>query len=390
MRNRLAFTIALALLAGCAEKNAFVEPPPPTVTVACPEIRTVTTYQEFPGRTEAQTTVEVRARVLGRLEKKGEFEEGGIVKKDDLLYMIEEGPYKAALDAATADVAKATAARDIAKVEFERKQNAFDSTAGKAVSKLDVEAAEANLKGMEAALLGAAAAVEKARIDHEYTTIKAPASGRVSRSLVDVGNLVGGGEMTLLTTIVNDDPVRVFFEASEREALEHLGNRPTLVRPELDGAWRSKELRLELSDGTVYDEVGHIDFADNRIDPNSGTIRIRAMFPNAEAKLAAGLFVRVRVPEDAREAVLVPRVAVQRDMRGSFVLVVDGNSTVVRKDVRTGPLEGGSQIIESGLAGDERIIVAGIQVAREGGKVTAVEAEAASGDADGETPGKAP
>jgi len=366
--------IVLPMLALCAcggEKNEFVPAPPPEVIVEKPQQRDVTTYMEFPGRTSPYRTVEIRARVKGFLEKRA-FEQGQPVKKGDLLFTIEPESFLAAVEAAEGDLASAQAELQIATTDKDMKERAGKTNA---ISKLDVEKARANEKAAAAAVKVAQAALDNAKIDLSYTKITAPEPGRTSRALVDIGNLVGSGDSTLLTTIINDSIIYAYFEVNERLILPFLGKR---VKASEEGKEQGKathgRVRLRLGNGKEYSQDGVIDFVDNKVDENTGTIQLRGKFDNADAELVSGLYVRVLIPEEKKAAILVPRQAIQRDMQGDFVLVVNEENMVERHNVTAAEVVGESKIIEKGLQATERVIVQGLQRAREGIKVNPKEA----------------
>lgn len=360
----------------CGPANEFVQPPPPQVTVALPELKPLTIYDEFPGRTSARAFVDVRARVQGFLEEI-RFEPSSIVQKDQVLFMIEQEPFAAAVNAAMGKLEAAKAAEGIAANAFARKEQAF-KTGG--VSALDRDAAKADAEAATAQVSIAEANLEKAELDLSYATVKAPMAGRISKTMVDIGNLVGGGDATLLTTIVDDSEIFANFEVTEREALPYFSNRRTLAEPDKDVRASKLEIRLLLEDGSEYPGTGRIDYIDNKIDPKTGTIKVRARFPNPNGELAAGMFVRVRVPEgkpgedgpSRDERILIPALAVQRDIGGEFVLTVGDDGVVTLRRVTTGRIIGDQRIIDDGLAGTERIIIKGLQIARDGAKVTPV------------------
>jgi multidrug efflux system membrane fusion protein len=250
---------AVFLFFGCERGGEFVPPPPPQVTVQPPTVREVTTYREFTGRTEAVDTVEVRARVKGFLESI-DFEPGQKVRADDpddendhgdLLFTIEPEPFLAAVESAKAALAQQVAARDLAQVTLDRARAAYDKGA---VTDIELAEKQAQLDAAKAAVDAARAALRTVEIDLSYTKIYAPISGRISRELVSVGNLVGAGESTLLTTIVQDDPIRAYVDVSERDVLEVLaGGRPSE---------RSREQRarvlVQTVDGNTYEHEGHL------------------------------------------------------------------------------------------------------------------------------------
>ncbi|MCF6312558.1 MAG: efflux RND transporter periplasmic adaptor subunit [Verrucomicrobiales bacterium] len=373
------------LLSSCGGgKNEFVSPPPAEVTVQLPEQRDVTTYMEFPGRTSPYRTVEIRARVKGFLQKRA-FEQGEAVEKGDLLFNIEPESFIAAVESAEGDLASAKAAFEIATTDRAMKVKAGKTNA---ISKLDVEKSRANEKAAEAAVKVAQAALDNAKIDLSYTKITAPEPGRTSRALVDIGNLVGSGDSTLLTTIINDSIIYAYFEVNERVILPYLGKREKTGDAEKEKVKNHGRVRLRMGNGEEYSEDGVIDFIDNTVDKNTGTIQLRGKFDNAEATLVSGLFVRVMIPQEVKGAILVPRHAIQRDMQGDFVLVVNKENVVERRNVTATSVVGETKIIEKGLQADERVIVQGLQRAREGIKVSPKEAEKEAGKAAGEPVGE--
>ncbi len=209
--------LALLVLAGCKEKNTFVAPPPPTVTVAVPQVQEVTHYAQYSGTTAAVKSVEIRARVEGYLQSI-HFDSGSHVDKGDLLFVIDPRPYQARLEEAQAELAMRRAEMRLAEATLTRKENAFKDNA---VSEVEVIAARAERAKAAAAIEAAQAALETARLQLSYTRMVAPISGRIGRHLVDVGNLVGAGDQTLLATVVSEDPVYVYFNVNERDLLEY-------------------------------------------------------------------------------------------------------------------------------------------------------------------------
>lgn len=365
--------IAMAAVApGCGEKNVFQPPPPPTVTVERPVQRSVTISQDFVGRTEASETVEIRARVKGFLESI-DFVPSQLVSQGDLLFTIERDKFEAEAAGAEAALAQAVAARDLADATLKRAQSAY---AQQAVSELELLERTAQLDAAQAEVQAREARLADAQLELSYTRIYAPIDGRVSRDLVTLGNLVGSDGATLLTTIVKDDPIFAYFNVNERELLPYLEDRSDVDAPQQP---KVRSARLQLSDGTEFEGEGQIDFADNRVDNVTGTIELRARFPNPGARLIPGLFVRVLIPEDEREVLLVPEFALQRDLAGPYLLVVNGDSMVERRDVGLGERLDDMRIIESGLDGSERVIVSGLQRARDGIEVKVDQAAVNAG-----------
>jgi RND family efflux transporter MFP subunit len=361
--TRLIPLCALSLLAACGEKNEFASPPPTPVGVQTPIIRDQMTYFEFPGHLEALQTVHLRARVRGILQTVSEdFKPGHRIKEGTVVFEIDDAPYRAALDSAIAHHAKAVADRDIAKITLKRRKDAKQ-----AMAQIQIDAAEADVEAAVALVLSAKAAVDDAKETHSWCKIAAPISGRISELQVDQFNLVGNNEATLLSTIVQDDTLRVYFDINERMALKFLRTRKSV-----DGKQRKPlEVTLTLADGTPYDHPAVIDYADNQIDADTGTVRVRAIVPNPEEKLADGLFVKVKVPNRpiSKNSILIPAIAIQQDLGGHFVLTVTAENKVERKNIERGDRVDRLQIIKSGLTGKEKIIIQGLQRVREGASV---------------------
>lgn len=358
MKLRLILLTCITTLVSCGEKNAFAPPPPTPVGVSSPISRDQATVMEFPGHIEAQQVVEVRARAKGILKNVSEgFKAGRRVEKGTLLFEIDDVPYLAAKDTASADLAKAEAAAKIAKVTLDRRRKA-----GEAVSEIEVEAAIADLEAAKAQVMSAKAALRNANENLSYCKIYAPITGRISELFVDQYNLVGNGDATLLCTIVNDDLMYVYFDANERIALEYLRKRKDIGNKRLE----APVARLALADGSFHSEQATLDFADNRMDAETGTLRLRGVAANPNGKLADGLFVRVLITRKSKPSILVPNVAIQRDLAGQYVLTVNNENVVVRKNIELGDRIDALRIVDSGLTGDESIITVGLQRVREG------------------------
>ncbi len=335
--------------------------------MAAPALEDVTVFQAFPGRVEALESVDIRARVPGYLEETG-FEDGQRVSKDDILFRIEREPYEAALSGAKAGLAQAEAGLNLAEAALQRKQKAFQN---QAVSELDILTAEADVQAAEAAVEAAKAQVEQAQINLSYTEITAPMNGRISQAFVDPGNLVGGGQATLLARLINDDDVHVSFNVDERTLLDNLRDKVIRGQPKPE----PPPVNLELANGDTYEAVGTVDYFDNTLNPDTGTLLVRARFANPDTMLVEGMFCRVMVPREIEGALLVPELAVQRDLVGPYLLSVDGEGKVKRLAVELGPRVDTRRVITEGVDENARIVVNGIQRARPGIKVTPVTGE---------------
>jgi RND family efflux transporter MFP subunit len=350
-----------AVLAACErEGNTFVAPPPPEVTVMPVAATTVTNYDEFTGRTEALENVEIRARVRGFLESM-HFEPGTPVEQGALLFQIEAAPFQAKVDSAKAEVAKAEAAAGLAEVTLEKTREA---AAKGAVTPIEMKQREAEFDAAQAAVQAAEAEVKTAELDLSYTTVRSPLGGRVSREQVSVGNLVGANEATLLTSVALDDPIYVYFSLDERLLMQYLRAIGDRNNRERDRAEQPAE--LVLIDGTDYEHVGIVDFGENRIDSATGSLEVRATFPNPQGMLVPGQFARVRVPTNEIETMLVPEIALGRDQVGPFLLIVNDQNEVERRDVVLGRQMGRQRMIQGGLQAGDRVIVRGLQRARPG------------------------
>jgi RND family efflux transporter MFP subunit len=371
MRNTALGALALLplLLAGCTPDAAAKAPapPPPAVDVAHPVVREITEWDEYTGRLAAREAVEVRARVGGFVDSI-HFADGQLVAKGDLLFVIDPRPFQAALAGADAEVKRLETRLALAKNELERGARLVRSNA------ISAEEHDTRAKAVDeavAALEGARAARERARLEVEFTEVRAPMAGRTSRHLVSVGNLVSGGSSasTLLTTIVTLDPIHAYFDVDEQAFLRYARLAMTGERASSrDGA---TPVQLALADDGEFRFDGHVDFVENELDPRSGTLRGRALVDNEDERLLPGVFVRLRLPASGqRRAVLVPDAAVGTDQTERFVYVVDAQGVVAVRKVTLGRLFEGLRVIEAGLEGDETIVVRGVQRVRPGAAVT--------------------
>ncbi|KMY68891.1 RND transporter [Desulfocarbo indianensis] len=374
-----ALALAAALpFAGCKGDKGYAPPPPPTVTVSRPVEKAVTVWAEYTGNTKAFEAVEIRARVEGFLESIN-FTPSSRVKKGDLLFVIEPKPYQAQLDEALADLSIKKAELQLADATLIRKENAYKD---RAVSEVDVIQARAEKAKAEASIKAAEAAVVSARVNLSYTSIRSPVRGMVSRNLVDAGNLVGRSEATLLTTVVNDDPMYVYFNISEANLLEFLSRKKGRFAEGPHDDDRNR-VHLGLANEKGYPHQGQLDYVDNRIDPQTGTIQLRGRFANPEGRLIPGLFARVRIPIGRLDqAVLVPEVSLASDQGGRYVLVVNDKSEVEHRRVKLGPLEEDLRVVLEGVGPGDKVIVKGLQRVRPGMKVNAITVEEAKTQAE--------
>jgi RND family efflux transporter MFP subunit len=365
---------ALGFLAACEQKNTYVEPPPPKVTIAAPLEQEVIEYLEFTGNTRAYEKAEIRARVAGFLQSM-EFIPGTTVEKGDLLFVIDPRQYQAELNAAKAELSSAEAQLKRAETEFARSERLFKQKAG---AEADVVKWRGQRDVARAAVLRAKAKVEQAELNLSYTQVTTPISGRVSRNLVDIGNLVGESEPTLLTTVTRYDPIYAYFNLNERDLLKVMAmNRKELQEKGLDAAKDPEnkaniQVFLQVANEEGHPHQGKLDFAESAVDRETGTLQLRGVFPNPGESpvLIPGLFVSLRMPVAKREnALLVSERAIGSDQGGRYLLVVNSENMVEKKPIRMGQLADGLRVIEEGLQPDDRVVVNGLQRARPGAKV---------------------
>ena len=337
---------------------------PPTVTAAKPVVRDIVEDDEFVGRFEAVDQVAIRSRVSGYLEEI-HFTDGAMVKKGDLLFTIDQRPYQAAYDAAKSRVDVATSLLDFSKLQLQRAEELANS-GNLSTSALDDRRRE--YLAAEAGFQGATAALKTASLDMEFTEIKAPLSGRIDRRLVSVGNLVQP-DATLLTTIVAQDPIDFYFDVDERLYLAYASDARTRGGSLQEGAG-GLDVSVRIADREGATFKGKLDFAENRIDAATGTMRVRARFDNPDGVLQPGMFGRINVPGSLPyKGVMLPDEAIGADQDRRIVYVVDSEGNVSTKPVRTGPRTHGYRVIREGLTGDETVIVNGLMRVRPGVKV---------------------
>jgi RND family efflux transporter MFP subunit len=328
--------------------------------------RDINDWEEFTGRLQAVDAVEVRPRVSGYIEKVT-FKEGTEVRKGDVLFVIDARPYQAALAGAQADLARARTRSELAKRELDR---AARLVAVRAISREDFETRTSSNAEGEAEIQAAEAAVTTARLNLEWTKVRSPIAGRVSRADVTEGNLVQAGppEATLLTRVVTLDPIYAYFDGDEQT---YLAFRELARSGDGGGAHRARiPVFLGLANEQGFPHEGYVDFVDNQLDPSTGTIRTRAVFSNKDRLFTPGLFARIKlVGNDHRLTPLIQDRAIGTDQDKKFVLVLKPDSTVDYRPVQVGRLIGGLRIVESGLKPGEQIVINGLQRARPGTKV---------------------
>ncbi|MBX3023626.1 efflux RND transporter periplasmic adaptor subunit [bacterium] len=350
------------MLAACAQAPPPASVAPPKVTVATPVAKSVVEWDEYTGRLEAIDAVEVRARVSGYLEAV-KFTDGAMVKKGDVLFIIDPRPYTAILRRAEAELALAKARLELAESRYER---ASRLVARNAISQEEADTRAAEARQAAAAVQAAQAALEAAHLDVEYTEVRAPVSGRVSRKLVTEGNLVNGSsgtQGTLLTTIVSLDPIYVYFEADERSYLKYVRLAQEGKRPSSRDT--RNPVQIAFADEEGFPHQGYVDFVDNRLDEQTGTIAARAVLANPDLLLSPGLFARVRlIGSGEYAALLIPDAAVGTDQARKFVYVVDAENRARYRPIVLGPMIDGLRVVREGVNADDRIIVTGVQRAK--------------------------
>lgn len=382
MKSPFAVTAMLiAALAVSCKKAGPPDFPVPEVEVIEAHAESVTLTRDLVGRLSATRAADVRARVAGVLLKRL-YVEGSDVKEGQPLFQIDPAPLKAALRAAEAALAQAEANATNARLFAQRTREL--KTTG-AVSKSDVDTAEANERSTAAAVKQATANVEAARINLGYALVRAPISGRSSQQRVTEGALVGQGEATLLTTVEQNDPIYVNFDrpASEVQELQRAQAQGAVSLVESNKA----QVQLIFADGTPYGQVGSVDFSDVSVDPTTGAVAFRGVIPNPDHRLLPGLFVNLRLTVgELNNVFVVPQLAVLRDGTGPYVLVVDADGKVVQKRVQIANARENRWVITQGIAEGDQIIVSGLQQAHPGAPAKAVAAKASQPNAPAQAP----
>ncbi|SLK01059.1 efflux RND transporter periplasmic adaptor subunit [Novosphingobium mathurense] len=368
-RKRFAAFAGIVALAGAGigwnllhdSKAEAVAMPVPQVQAANPLVRDVTQWDDYVGRFAPSQSVEVRPRVSGAITRIY-FKDGEFVRKGQPLFTVDQRPYRAALAEAQANVAAARSALALARSDYDR---VAGLTGDEAMAASEVDQLRTRMRSAQAALAAALARERQRALEVEFTTVRAPISGRISDRRVDIGNLVSGdnnANATLLTTINAVDPIYFTFDASEALFLK--------ARREQEASHAPARVQVRLQDEAEYKWNGKLDFTDNGLDPRSGTIRVRAVLDNPNGFLTPGMFGNMRLAESGKtRALLVPDDAVQTDQARKVVLTVNNDGTVAAKPVELGPLVDGLRVIRSGLSKDDRVVISNYQAAVTGTKV---------------------
>ena len=372
--------LSLTLAVGCGGKPEG-ETAPPEVVVATPVSQLVTDYLDFTGNTVATDSVSLVARVEGYLDKI-HFVDGSTVKKGTLLFTIQQAQYIAQLQQANAEVAAQKAALWHATTELARYSRLLKEDAA---TQTEVDHWHYERDSAAAGLKNAEAQVVIAQLNLDYTSVKAPFDGRMGRHLVDPGNLVGApAHQTVLAEINQIDPIYVYFTISERDLLRIMATNKGRNAPRIAEQVIPAFFGLLNEDG--YPHEGRLDFASISVAPTTGTLQLRAIFPNHDLSVLPGLFIRVRVPvQSQRDALLVPGDAVSFDQQGEYVLLVDSKNLVERRTVKTGAQVGDKLVIEEGLKPDDRVIVEGLLQAIPGREVNPQTASTSAATANAST-----
>jgi len=372
----LLLAAAVAVLAACsqaAEQHGGPPPGPPPVSVAAAIEKQIIETDEFPGRIEAVEQVEVRARINGYIQSVN-FRPGAEVKKGDLLFLIDPRPFEAQVAGAESATVSTRAQLELARTELARNEQML---ADRASSKREFDDASTRVRTLEAQLRANEATLTTARLNLSYTRVTSPINGRVGKAEITVGNLVQGEvpNSPVLTTVVSTNPVYASFEPDEGAYLKYIAK----------ARGGSLAVTVGLADEEGFPHSGRLEFVDNRVDPTSGTVRMRAVVDNKDGRFTPGLFARVRLGDTTtpKNSVLVADRAIGTDQSKRFVLVVNGDGKAQYREVKIGRAINGLRVIESGLKPGEMIVVNGLQRVRPGAPVTPqtvpMEAQAAPG-----------
>jgi membrane fusion protein, multidrug efflux system len=348
-----AAAVMAAVLPACSKGSAHAAAPPPAeVSAAQVVVKPVRQWDEFTGRIAATDAVEVRVRVSGYIERIA-FKEGDEIKSGDLLFVIDPRPYKAAYDSAAAQLERARAAAQLARAQEQRARTLI---AANAISREEVDTRRAGLAQGDADVRAAEAALATARLNLGFTEVRSPIAGRVSRAMLTVGNLAQA-DQSVLTSVVSQNPVYVYFQPDEQTylryaALARKGQRPDSANP----------VRVGLANDMGFPYSGTVNFVNNQVDSATGTINLRAVVPNPDRAFTPGLYARVQLEGSAEfRAMLIDDKAIMTDQDRKYVYVVGPKNEALRKDVALGGFADGLRIVQSGLAPNDMVIVAGLQ-----------------------------
>lgn len=383
-RLSIAAVTLLALTLSACHKPESAPQVAPQVAVAKVVIRKVQDWDEYTGRLQAVDSVEIRPRVSGYVEQVA-FAEGKLVKRGDLLFLIDPRPYQADYDRANAELVSSRTALDLANVELDRVRKLKDTGA---VSQEEFDERLSAVHSAEAKVTSAKASLDSAMLNLTFTRVTSPIDGRVSRAEVTRGNLVTGGSNggTLLTTVVSVSPIYVYFDASESAYLHYGELARNGQRPSSREVANPVQLGLVNEQG--YPHVGHMDFVDNQLDPQTGTIRGRAVFDNADGLFIPGLYARIRLlGSGLYDATMVQDSAIGTDQSQKYVLVVDANNQVAYRPVKLGPLVDGLRVVKEGLKPDDTIVVSGLQQIHPGMAITPKRVSMETADTGGPSTG---
>jgi RND family efflux transporter MFP subunit len=364
-------TTTAMMLGGCDTAPPRAEPPPPKVSVAQPQTRQIAEFDDYNGWVDSPKTVEVRSRVRGHIVQV-HFTDGDMVKKDQLLFTLDPRPFQQEIDQANEQVHIYQAQLKVALVEEKR---IAEMAKNNVASQLEVESTSAKARSLEAQVEAQKKEVERRQQELDYSRVKAEIAGRIGRAMLVEGNLVNaGGSDPLLATIVTMDPVYVYFAVDERALQRYQRRAPTTASAERTGVLRERKMPFHfgLETDAGYPNQGVLDFADNRVDPHTGTIMVRGVVPNPQLLFVPGSRVRIRVPiGDEQPSIVIPDTAILSDQDRKYVLVVDDKNVVQRRDVSLGKLlDDGMRIIlpgtnsTPGISPSESIITLGLQAAR--------------------------
>jgi len=361
--------MGLGVCVSCTRQPSAPPPRVPQVTVTHPVVATITNWDEYPAHLEAVDTVEIRSRVAGYLESI-HFRDGSDVRAGQLLFVIDPKPYEAELERTRAERRRAETQLELARNDFERAQRLRES---RAIAEEEYDARAKAVRTAEDALAAARAAETAAELNLTYTRITAPLDGRIGRRLVAVGNMIQGSTTfpgTLLATLVSLDPIHAYFEIPEDTFQRYRAVLPGLGQPGAD------PVPCELGPGgeAGFPHRGHVDFVDNQADPRTGTVRLRAVFPNPDRGLLPGMFARIRLPvERLEDALLIPEAAILSEQTRKFVYVVNADGVVEPRPVELGRAHGRQRIVRSGLRPGDAVVVTGLLMLRPGVKVQVVQ-----------------